>query len=309
MVGPLGVSVRFALYLDLLLLCGLAFFVLYNFRAEWKQRDQTLAFGWVFVVAAGIGLLLSVLSMVVLAQSMSGIDDPMQLEQHIFAMVVEGTDAGLACAVRIAALVMALLGALSMNRWRTEALYVVAGCAALALATLAWGGHAAMHEGIRGYVHRSADIVHLIAAAGWIGALAAFVMLMRPSRSATPHQIRLLSRGLTGFAAFGTVIVLALTVSGVANYWLIVGPTINGLVSTTYGQLLLTKLALFAMMLALAAANRFHLTPKLERSLATADYAGAIGSLRRSLAIETSASAAILFLVAWLGTLSPPGAM
>lgn len=309
MIGPLGIVVRFALYLDLLLLCGLALFLLHGFRAEWKQGDETLAFGGVLVAAAGIGLPLSVLGMVVLAQSMSGADDAMQLKQHIVAMVVQGTAAGLACAVRIAALGMALLCALFMKRWRTACLYGVAGFASIAVATLAWGGHGAMDEGLRGYVHISADIVHLIAAAGWTGALAAFVMLLRPSRSAAPHQVRLLSRGLTGFAGLGTVIVLALVVTGVMNYWLIVGPTVDGLLSNPYGQLLSAKLALFCMMLVLAAAHRLHLAPRLESSLATANHAAAIVALRRSLAIEGAAAAAILVLVAWLGTLSPSGEM
>ncbi|WP_420070602.1 hypothetical protein [Cupriavidus gilardii] len=57
-----------------------------------------------------------------------------------------------------------------------------------------------------------------------------------------------------------------------------------------------------------AAANRFHLSPRLERAMRSGDHAGAVRSLRRSLMMETSAAALILALVASLGILSPVGA-
>ncbi|MFT6568809.1 MAG: putative copper resistance protein D, partial [Sphingomonas echinoides] len=72
-----------------------------------------------------------------------------------------------------------------------------------------------------------------------------------------------------------------------------------------YGQLLLAKLALFALMLGLAALNRFRLTPRFEASIAASDHRGALGALRRSLGAETGCIIAILALVAWLGTLEP----
>jgi putative copper resistance protein D len=62
-------------------------------------------------------------------------------------------------------------------------------------------------------------------------------------------------------------------------------------------------------MLGLAAANRFRLTPALERVIGTGDTKSAIGALRKSLAIETGAAIAILALVGWLGTLEPPNSM
>lgn len=47
-------------------------------------------------------------------------------------------------------------------------------------------------------------------------------------------------------------------------------------------------------------------TPRLEASIAAADARGAIGILRRSLAIETACIVVILGLVAQLGMLEPP---
>ncbi|WP_175817931.1 CopD family protein, partial [Burkholderia diffusa] len=67
----------------------------------------------------------------------------------------------------------------------------------------------------------------------------------------------------------------------------------------------LVKLAVFGLMLALAAANRFHLTPLLEASIRRGDHQGAILALRKSLFVESGAATAILALVAVLGTMSP----
>ncbi|MNN98213.1 Copper resistance protein D [compost metagenome] len=92
------------------------------------------------------------------------------------------------------------------------------------------------------------------------------------------------------------------------NYWMIVGPTLpDDLSLTSYGGLLIVKLALFGTMLALAAANRFRLAPQLEQAVKTGDHDGAVRTLRRSLMFETSAATLILALVASLGILSPTG--
>ena len=62
-------------------------------------------------------------------------------------------------------------------------------------------------------------------------------------------------------------------------------------------------------MLALAAANRFRLTPDLGAALdGGGSRAPELGALRRSLLIETALSLGVLGLVAWLGTLAPVSA-
>src|SRR3546814_11324873 len=68
---------------------------------------------------------------------------------------------------------------------------------------------------------------------------------------------------------------------------------------------MLAKIVLFLGMLVMAAANRFRLTPGLERAIERRDHAQALSTLRRSLALETTAAVMILGLVAWLGTLEP----
>lgn len=301
----LNIGMRFALYVDLMLLFGLPLFILYNFRNEQRLAREALRFDSLLVGIAGIGLLLSVFSMILLAQSMSGVSHFVDLRQHVFEMIITGTDAGLAWAARIVALLLIIPFLLFLKRWRLASLSLTAAFAAITLATLGWGGHGAMDEGTRGYVHLIADVLHLLAAGAWLGALAAFALLLRGAKRDPYNRMLLLSHGLSRFAVVGTIIVATLAITGIANYWLIVGPTLAGLVSSPYGVLLLIKLALFAGMLGLAAANRYHLSPLLKQAIARGDHASAVVSLRKSLLFETSAAVLILMVVAWLGTLNP----
>jgi putative copper resistance protein D len=77
-----------------------------------------------------------------------------------------------------------------------------------------------------------------------------------------------------------------------------------GLTTSPWGWLLLAKFALFVAMLALAAANRFVLTPRLRDVSGSAD--GHLAAVRRSLALETGLAFTIAALVSILGTLAPP---
>lgn len=105
----------------------------------------------------------------------------------------------------------------------------------------------------------------------------------------------------------GSIIVALVLGSGLVNSWMLVGPqNVLSLHTTLYGQLLIAKLFLFAIMLAVAATNRFTLTPALERALQGGGIYRARRRLQISLIIELSLAAAIIGLVAWLGTLEPP---
>ena len=122
------------------------------------------------------------------------------------------------------------------------------------------------------------------------------------------------TRSLDQFSIVGTICVLIIAATGLINSQLIVGVgNLGRSLGSPYGQLLLAKLALFALMLALAAANRWRLTPALAAAAAgidgiegvDAEPDGAIANMRKSLIIEASAALAILALVAWFGTLEP----
>ena len=129
----------------------------------------------------------------------------------------------------------------------------------------------------------------------------------RSAQASTEDYLRLNHRLLKGFSVAGSIIVALVLGSGLVNSWMLVGPqNMLSLHATLYGQLLIAKLFLFAIMLALAATNRFTLTPALERALQGGGTYRARRRLQISLIIELSLAAAIIGLVAWLGTLEPP---
>ncbi|MCA8023588.1 copper homeostasis membrane protein CopD [Burkholderia metallica] len=301
-----NIAIRFILYMDLMLLFGLPFFGLYALRHHERRSPQiTRQFSVILGRTAIVGIAMSLLSMLVLAKMMSGAEDYFSVSQHVVEMIVSGTALGTAWVLRLVALGVALAITPLLARRPTIGFAVTASAGLIALASLAWGGHGAMDSGSKGVLHLSADILHLAAAGGWVGALTAFVLLLQVNDTSPSQQFELLQRTLTGFAAIGTMIVLTLTATGLINYGMISGPTFDGLTTTLYGQLLLTKLGFFAVMIALAGANRFHLTPRLEAKMRIGDHVGAVVALRKSLLIESGAATVILMLVSVLGLQSP----
>jgi putative copper resistance protein D len=295
-----------------MLLFGLPLFGLYGVKGS--AADAHAAFGYRRLLSwlAGVGLLVSGAGMLMLAVTMSGVTEIGELQRHVFGMIITGTNVGIAWVVKIAALVGILLCAGFYRRVPTASLVLASLFAAVGLSTLVWSGHGAMDTGTRGGIHLAADTLHLLGAGAWLGALAAFLLLLlRPvqgqGRDDAYQHLLLLRQAVTGFSSAGTLIVAVLIVTGIVNYLLIVGPSLEGMASSPYGVLLLVKLGLFGAMLALAAANRFRLGPLLERARSSIDIARAKRALCNSLAIETTAMMLILLAVAWLGTLSPPG--
>ncbi|QNM96768.1 copper homeostasis membrane protein CopD [Chitinimonas koreensis] len=308
MEGWGNIVVRFVSYADLMLLFGLPLFGLYGVKGNADDAHAAFGFRRLLSWLAGVGLLVSGVGMLVLAQAMSGVTEIGELERHVFGMIITGTNVGIAWVVRIASLVGILLCAWSCRRSPTPSLTLAALFGAVGLSTLVWSGHGAMDTGTRGGIHLAADTLHLLGAGAWLGALAAFLLLLlRPGQGDAYRHLLLLRQAVTGFSAAGTLIVGVLIVTGIVNYLLIVGPTLQGMASSLYGALLLVKLGLFGAMLALAAANRFRLGPLLERARNSTEIARAKHALCKSLAIETAAMTLILLVVAWLGTLSPSG--
>ncbi|KMM85060.1 copper homeostasis membrane protein CopD [Pseudomonas lundensis] len=303
MSDSINIVVRFALYFDLMLLFGLAIFGLYSLRGKERVSGTALNFESLLYGTSVAGVALSLVAMLLLAKAMSGVSELMELHHHIFEMVLMGTDVGLTWMVRIAVLVMAIIGVALNKRFPTPSLWIVTVCGAIALATLAWTGHGAMDEGSRRYWHFITDIFHLLAAGGWLGALLAFALLLRLKSLKGEQEARILARVLTGFESAGAVIVVIISITGVVNYLFVIGPNLDEVMLSTYGQLLFLKILLFAGMIVLATLNRFHLSPVLERSVRNGEYSAAVNALRRSMTLEFLMAVVIICLVAWLGNL------
>lgn len=301
----MAVLVRLALYVDLMLVFGMPLFQLHALRKPERSSVLATKFSTLTVNAAVVGVILSAISMLLMVKTMSGATDFSSIGPHMVGIMLTDTPFGIAWCLRILMLILCVSAGLFLPRTPTLRFGVMSLSGGVALATLSWGGHGAMDEGMRGQLHLTADIIHMLAAGAWLGALAAFTLMLRLRYGNDAADIALLSRALNGFALIGAVIVGALLITGAINYWLIVGPTIAGLFPTLYGQLLIAKLLLFGVMLALAAANRYRLSPLLEQAQISGEYQDAIAALRKSLFIEMACACLILALVAWLGTLDP----
>lgn len=299
-MGDPAVWLRLALYLDLLLAFGVPAFVLTAPAAvgeALKFRAGLLAAGVLGVVLSGVGLLS-------LTAGMAGVS-VWNVDRGTLASVLQGTAVGAAWIVRISSLVLLAVGA-AMVRGRAGTV-LAAACGAVAAATLAWSGHGAMDEGPLGALHLVADVMHVLAAGLWFGALLVLVLLVwRAGTTADETYPLMAAEALASFAATGARTVAILTASGIVNLWLVVGPAgLTDIPTTTYGRLLLAKLALFAGMLALAATHRFRYVPALEGAVDAGARQITLRRLRVTLVVEATGAGAVLALVAWLGTLEP----
>ena len=128
------------------------------------------------------------------------------------------------------------------------------------------------------------DVVHLGAVSVWIGGLVALFAVLPLLGRAT--RVRLATR----FSALALGAVVLVAASGTVSGWQQVR-TLDGLTSTSYGRLLLAKVAGFAVLVVLGWLNRARLVPLVERT---------VGPLRRSLRIELAVAAVVLALTAAL---------
>ncbi len=297
------IAIRFALYADLMVLAGVTAFSLYALKPE-ERGTALLPLAKPAFLLSLLGLLLSGGGMIALVAAMTG-TSLWAVDGSAFREIVTQSAIGSAWVVRMAAVAIALLAALALGRIPHLARYCLLASTVLAIATLVWTGHAGATEGWTGSLHRLSDIVHMLAAAVWIGGIAAFSWLFfQPLAHQSDAQIRIAHRALEQFSRVGTLAVALIVLTGIINSLSLMGlPHPYALFASRYGQLLLIKLALFAAMLMLAGVNRWRLTPAL--GAANGNPVPALRGLRQSLVLETSTVLTILAVVAWLGTLEP----
>lgn len=301
-------ALRFLEYMVLMVLFGVPLFGWYGLRRP--ALADALA-GWPFMgillVSAAVGLVLTGADVVFKTAGIMGMPIA-DVDRESLGWYLFDTSAGRAAMAR-GALLIAMVFVLGWHRRRgkVEAAFPFAATlAGGALASLAWNGHAAAGEGVAGAVRLSAGLVHLLAAGGWIAAVLMFLgMLLRGKGAAGNGRLRSTHDFLRGFSTLGTIFVAALIVSGIAHYGDLTAWSLSTLVQSTYGNLLLFKLALFGGMLGLGAMHRWTLVPRLERALTSGDPAQEVRALRQSVTAEAALAILILVVVSVLGTLSP----
>ena len=256
---------------------------------------------------ASIGLAIAVASGLIWFQlqavAMSGLPFGEATTSGVLSTVLNETQFGLVSKVRFV-LAVILAACLAYDRFR-QARWLALGSALGFTAAIAWTGHAGSTLGELGNLHLTADALHLIAAASWFGGLVPLALLLAAARRHQDFAWASLARdAVQRFSTLGLVSVGTLLLTGVINAWILVG-SIHALTVTGYGQLLMLKLGVFAIMLLFAAINRFLLTPQLAFSSKNEPQLKALRQLARNSVIEIALGLTIFIIVGALGTLHP----
>lgn len=299
-----------------LVVAGIVFFVVFIADPALRKaaNDAQLArtvfrrLRWIAWVSVAFAMVSGAAWLVLTAASMSGQPIAEVYSQGVLWTVLSQTDFGndwlvrLVLACFLAALFVPLLSAQDAKpAWLQTAAVIVA---AAFVGSLAWAGHAIGGQGIEGILHPAADVLHLIAAAAWAGALIPLALLLAMT-GPDADGLAVARTATLRFSILGLVSVATILLTGIVNTWYLSG-SIDALTETKYGHLLLIKIALFFAMVGVAAFNRLRLTPRLVTSPDAAVTQAARHQLCRNAAIEAAMGAAIIAIVAVLGTL-PPG--
>ncbi|MEX2060986.1 MAG: CopD family protein, partial [Nitrosopumilaceae archaeon] len=164
-------------------------------------------------------------------------------------------------------------------------------------------GHSAASEQIPAIV---LDYVHSLIASIWIGGIIFFGFVLLPTLSILDDKKKeLLS--LAALPRFSIMIIISLGIL------IILGPTllwflesnVGLLVKSTYGNLILTKIAIASIMVGLGGYNQFAIQKKAEKNLKSGSIT-VHKKLRRSLKIESTLGIILLVVVALLTNATLP---
>ena len=157
---------------------------------------------------------------------------------------------------------VAVIAARRTERSDASLAAVTCGLGVLIAATPAVSGHA----GVEGGVALASDWVHVVAASMWAGGLA--FLLIALWRAQREERWQFTAKAVPRFSALAVASIATLLTAGVINGLLEVGSW-RGLWETTYGQLLLVKVALVLPVLAFGAFNNHVSVPRLRAQIAS----------------------------------------
>ncbi|AOR33323.1 hypothetical protein BFF78_21600 [Streptomyces fodineus] len=284
-VGGLYAFGRYASYAGFIVLAGGAAFVLACWQrgAGVRALQRLVVGGWLTLTAATLWLLL-------LRGSYTGsgkIADIFDL--GLLGQVLQ-TKTGAALVSRLlllaaAALFIAVLfGAYTKREEGQDKRDLTFGLAiggVVVAAGLASSWAMAEHAsvGLQPGIAMPVDVVHLLAVAAWLGGLTALLVALYRAPAETPVEaaaVRRFSR-----VAFGSV--LALVATGIYQSWRQLGSW-SAFTDTRYGQLLLVKLGLVALLVGIASVSR--------------RWTGRLGDSAEPVAVAEEAESAVTLAVA-----------
>lgn len=195
----------------------------------------------------------------------------------------------------------------SLHRRRARAWVCTAALGACFLAiTPALSGHPST-QGPRG-VFFPADVLHVLGASVWVGGIACllFALPAATRRLEGPQRTRLLLATLARFSPWALACVVAIALTGVVQAYIDVR-SFHGLLHTTYGVLVLVKVALLLVLIGLGWVYRERVIPALKRLASAARASGRAGILaRRTMRGELALMLAVFGVTAALVSYAPP---
>jgi copper transport protein len=179
--------------------------------------------------------------------------------------------------------------------------------ALLLSATPTFSGHAAAAVSHRA-LSIGLDIVHVLAAGGWLGGLFILAAAGVPAALATradtetSEPLPLIARLVNAFSPLALCLASLVVLTGAVAAWLHVG-SFSGLFHSAYGAVLLVKLACVVLVLAAGGHNWLRMRAELAHP---ETGASAVGSFRRSAWSELTFAAMVIAATAVLVAVQPP---
>ena len=233
------------------------------------------------------------------------------LQSGDWLTVLTGTQFGFIWLFRmIVSLILGIiLWVVARTSWRRNLLQTtLAGLSVIELVSLAWAGHGTASPGPPGIVHLLGDALHLLASAFWPGALVplgAFLFLLL--KSSQVEAIGLAAPVVRRFSASSLIAVAVMALTGLSNSIFMVG-SFQALLTSVYGQILVSKLILFFVMIGFGAWNLLLLKPRIAVELPRVNFAqkSALRLLLRNVLWEIGLGTLVILIVALLGITPPP---
>ncbi|WP_161179054.1 copper resistance CopC family protein [Streptomyces sp. SID4985] len=169
--------------------------------------------------------------------------------------------------LRLLLLLIAAAGALTLRHWRRRVPRRAALAAAVPLSValaLTWSAAEHASAGIQVPLALVSNTLHLLATAVWLGGLAALLLCLRRAKDTEALPPRVVTR----FSRVALTSVVVLVVTGTYQSWRGLGSW-QALTGTSYGRILLAKLAAVTLLLLAAAWSRVW-TASLARPVAAA---------------------------------------
>jgi copper transport protein len=269
---------------------GALFLTLIHDGAAVRRQLQRIVFGAAVIGAFGVLVALPIEADLATGLGLTAITKGGVLSD----VLADGV--GLSTVLALVGLAVLSIGLLK-PRARWARVMTIAG-AVLAPLSFAFAGHTTTTS--PQLLVNVADAVHLLAGAAWFGGLTFLVLtLLRRGKQRDPVALGGIVRR---FSLIATVGVLAVTIAGATLGWSQVRAW-RALTSTTYGRILMVKVALVIPIALIGAYNHFRLVPAIQQ--AAARGRDAFRHLLRTVRIESIGLVVVLVLTAALVNTPP----